>query len=307
MSDSIEIRHLRYFLVVAQTENFTRAAERLRVSQPSVSQQITQLERALRTPLFRRIGKRVQLTDAGAAFRRNAEVVLRKLEDARNSVHDVAGLVAGRVNIGVIPALHVGWVPPVLERMARDYPGVTVGVQELASSGIETELEAGRLDIGFGLMTRNSPNIRYERLISEPFSFIVSETSKFANRAAVHLKELDGMRLVLLPNSFDMRRAADEIFLRSGVRPRVIFEIDNIDAVLSIVSRAGMPTVLPAIVLRERATPNLRAIPFADKTRQIEFGLLWGSATSENPAVLAVATLLKAAIESDRHARQVSG
>ena len=75
--NEIEIRHLRYFLAVAETENFTRAAERLRISQPSISQQITQLEAALRTPLFKRVGKRVFLTQAGAAFRKGAEVVLR--------------------------------------------------------------------------------------------------------------------------------------------------------------------------------------------------------------------------------------
>src|SRR3954465_14591266 len=86
MNDSIELRHLRYFLAVAETENFTRAAERLKISQPSISKQITQLEQALRTPLFRRVGKRVFLTEAGQAFRKGAEVVLRKLEDACNSV-----------------------------------------------------------------------------------------------------------------------------------------------------------------------------------------------------------------------------
>jgi len=297
MNESIEIRHLRYFLAVAETENFTRAAERLRISQPSVSQQIAQLERALRTPLFRRIGKRVQLTEAGAAFRKGAEVVLRKLEDACASVHDVAGLVTGHVDLGVIPALHVAWVPTVLERMSSDYPGVTVGVQERDSSGIETELEAGRLDLGFGLATRNSPTIRYERLVSELFSLLVAEGHEFAKRRTVDPRDLQDVRLVLLPNSFDMRRAADEIFRRSRVRPRVVFEIDSIDSVLSSVAHAGTPTLLPAIVLRGREALRLRAIPLAGKTRHIEFGLLWPRASSASPAALALAASLKAAIK----------
>jgi LysR family cyn operon transcriptional activator len=296
MNEPIEIRHLRYFLAVAETENFTRAAERLRITQPSVSQQVAQLERTLRTPLFRRIGKRVQLTEAGAAFRTGAEVVLRKLEDARESVHDVADLVTGHVDLGVIPALHVAWVPWVLERMSRHYPGVTVGVQERASSGIETELEAGRLDLGFGLVTRSSPNIRYERLVSEPFSLLVSDENEFAGRRAVEPRDLEGVRLVLLPNSFDMRRAGDEIFRRSRVRPRIVFEIGNIDSVLSTVVRAGTPTLLPAIVLRGREALGLRAIPLAGKTRHIDFGLLWPVASSASPAALAVAASLKAAI-----------
>jgi len=296
MNESIEIRHLRYFLAVAETENFTRAAERLRVTQPSVSQQIAHLERVLRTPLFRRIGKRVQLTEAGAAFRRSAEVVLRKLEDACGSVHDVAGLVIGHVDLGVIPALHIAWVPRVLELMARDYPGVTVGVQERSSSEIETELEAGRMDLGFGLVTRNSPNIRYEHQFSEPFSLLVSGRNELAGRKAINPEDLKGMRLVLLPNSFDMRRAANDVFRRSKVHPRVVFEIGNIDSVMATVVRAGTPTLLPAIVLRGREALGLRAVPLAGKNRQIDFGLLWPSASSASPAALALAAALKAAI-----------
>jgi LysR family cyn operon transcriptional activator len=299
VSESIEIRHLRYFLAVAQTENFTRAAERLRISQPSISQQITQLERELRTPLFRRVGKRVFLTEAGAAFRSGAEIVLRKLEDARNSVNDIAGLVSGSVNLGVIPALHVSWIPPVLAHMARDYPGVTIAVQELASSKVETEVEAGRLDLGFGLITRNSPNIRYDRLVSEPFSLIVCDACKFANRATLDLKELEGERLVLLPDSFDMRRAADAILSHARVHPRVVFEIDSIAAVLSSVVSVGMPTLLPAIVLNGLNIPGLRAIRLASRTRPMEFGMLWPAASAANPATLAVAASLKASLNAD--------
>ncbi len=293
----IEIRHLRYFLAVAETENFTRAAERLRISQPSVSQQITQLEAALRTPLFKRVGKRVFLTQAGSTFRKGAEVVLRKLDDACSAVDNISGLLMGRVDVGVIPALHFAWMPPVLGEMAHAYPGVTIGVHELASSGVETEIEAGRFDLGFGLVTHNSPNIRYERLVSQPFSLIVPSTSPYAKRTSIDLKELEGERLVLLPDSFDMRRAADAVLMHAKVHPRVAFEIDSIDAVLSSVVKAGVPTLLPAIVLRGREMPGLRAVSFAGKTREMEFGILWPAANHADPATLAIAAALKASIK----------
>ena len=296
MSD-IEIRHLRYFLAVAETENFTRAAERLQISQPSVSQQIAQLEQVLRTPLFRRVGKRVFLTEAGASFRKGAEVVLRKLDDASHSVDNIAGLVGGRVDVGVIPALHFAWIPPVLGHMAHQYPGVAIGVQEMASSDVETEIEAGRLDMGFGLMTHNSPNIRYEPLVTQSFSLIVPKDSEHAQRESVALKELEGQRLILLPGSFDMRRAADAVLLHARVHPRVAFEIDSIDAVLASVARSGVPTLLPAIVLRDRDMGNLRAIPLKGKTRHMEFGILWPAANNADPASLAIAAALKATIE----------
>jgi LysR family cyn operon transcriptional activator len=299
----VEIRHLRYFLAVAETENFTRAAERLNISQPSVSQQITQLEQALRTPLFRRVGKRVFLTEAGTAFRKGAEVVLRKLDDACNSVADISGLVSGRVNLGVIPALHFAWVPPVLGHLAREYPGITVGVRELASSDVETEIEAGRLDIGFGIMTRNSPHLRYERLVSQPFSLIVPDAGPYAGRASVGLRELDRERLVMLPATFDMRRAADALLLHARVYPHVAFEIDSIDAALSSVVQAGIPTLLPAIVLRGRETRGLTAVPLAGRTRRMDFGILWPAANGVEPACLIVAAALKASLNISKKRR----
>lgn len=296
----VEIRHLRYFLAVAETENFTRAAERLNISQPSVSQQITQLEQTLRTPLFRRVGKRVFLTEAGMAFRKGAEVVLRKLDDACNSVDEISDLAGGRINIGVIPALHFAWVPSMLGHIAQAHPGLTVGVQELASSDVETEIEAGRLDLGFGLMTRNSPHIRYERLVSQPFSLIVPATNPNAGRKSVSLRELGRERLVMLPASFDMRRAADALLLHARVYPRVAFEIDSIDAALSCVLKAGIPTLLPAIVLRGRDMPGLTAIPLAGRTRRMEFGILWPSADGAEPACEVVAAALKASLNLRR-------
>jgi len=298
MTEAVEIRHLRYFLAVAQTENFTRAAERLQISQPSISQQVTQLERLLGTPLFRRVGKRVFLTEAGVAFRVRAEIVLRRLEEACSSVDDVGKLLSGRVDIGVIPALHVPWVPAVLESLARDFPGLNVGVHEAASSDVESEIEAGRVDIGFGLMTRASPSIRYERLASQPFSLIVPTRSRFGKSSGIALREIQDERLVLLPQSFDMREAADAVLMQAGVHPRIAFEIDSIDSTLAAVARTGMPTLLPAVVLRGRSFSHLRAIPIRDRTRRMEFGILWPAAAAPESAALEVAKALRSLVKS---------
>lgn len=300
MSDAIELRQLRYFLAVAEAESFTRAAQRLRISQPSVSQQVARLERILGTALFRRAGKRVQLTEAGAELRAGAEVVLRRLEGARDSVREVAGLTRGHVELGVIPALHMAWVPAVLERLAREHPGITVGVQERSSSAVETELEAGRLDLGFGLATHASPGVRYERLVSQPFSLIVSAASRLLPARRVALGALRDVRFVLPPTSFDMRRAADEVFRAARLRPRVAFEIGSIDSVLATVAHAGTPTLLPAIALRGRESLRLSALPLAGRARPIQFGLLWPAGAPPSPAARAVAAALREHLRRQR-------
>jgi LysR family cyn operon transcriptional activator len=296
VTECVEIRHLRYFLAVAETENFTRAAGRLGVSQPTISQQITQLERELRTPLFQRVGKRVFLTEAGATFRKGAEDVLRKLDEACRAVNSIAELVSGSVTLGVIPALHFGWVPPVLVSMARTHPGVTIGVQELASSQIETEVEAGRLDLGFGLVTHHSPNIRYERLLSQPFSLIVSSNSRLAALESVSLGQLEGERFALLPESFNMRRTVNTMFADAGVRLRIMFELDSISSILSSVSEIGLATLLPAIVLEGRGIREITAVRLAHRAPRLDFGILWPAASEAAPAALAVANSLQETI-----------
>ena len=293
MSAAIEIRHLRYFLAVAETENFTRAAERLAVSQPSVSQQMKELERRLGAPLLERFGQRVRLTEAGTAFRQRAEVVVRKLEEARNAVGDVANLVTGHVDFGVIPPLQPAWIPQVLERIGRDYPGVTVAVHERASHVVETEIEVGRLDLGLGIMSRRSPNIRYRKMITEEVGLIVPADHALARHRAVALRELDGAPLALMPDAFDMRQVVNEIFHKARLRPKVAFEIATIDSILQTVLHARTPTLLPPIVLKGHEALGLRAVKLLGHARRMEFGLMWRRGGKASPAAAAFAELLK--------------
>jgi LysR family transcriptional regulator, cyn operon transcriptional activator len=295
-SSAIEIRHLRYFLAVAMTENFTRAAERLRVSQPNVSLQIKGLEQALRTPLFRRLGKRVRLTEAGAEFRRHAESVLRKLDEGCESVGRIAELLVGHVEVGVIPAVHLAWIPPVLAALAREFPGVTVSVHQRPSSEVETELEAGRFDLGLGIMSGMSPNLRYDRLLAERLALLVPPGHALAGRRSVRVQDLDGVRLVLLPESFDMRHLVDAIFHGAKRRPNVAFETGTIDAAMHTVLRAGTPTLLPPIVLKGRETLGLRAVQIAGGPQPVAFGLLTPRDTVPSPAARAFIELLERTI-----------
>jgi LysR family cyn operon transcriptional activator len=300
MSSSIEIRHLRYFLTVALTENFTRAAERLHVSQPNVSQQMKDLETLLGTPLFRRVGNRIGLTDAGVEFRKRAEIVVLKLDEACASVVRVGELMTGHVEVGVIPALHVAWIPPVLEVLARDFPGVRVAVHQRPSRDIETEIEAGRYDLGLGIVSHMSPHVRYERLLTQKLSLVVRADHEFASRKTVATKELERFPLVMLPDNFDMRHMVEDTFRSVKVRPRVAFEIATIDSTLMTVEHARLQTVLPPIVLKGRESLGLRAIELTGGIKPIAFGLLTPRENQPSPAARKFAELVKETVVDAR-------
>jgi LysR family cyn operon transcriptional activator len=190
--------------------------------------------------------------------------------------------------------------------MAAEHSGVTVTVHERSASAIETELEAGRFDLGCGVLTHASPNLRYERLLSESVSLIVPRRHALAGRVTVSVSELASVPLVLLPKSFDMRQIVDDIFRRSQVRPLVAYEISSISSTLMAVQRSGTATLLTPIVLGGRDSLGLRAIPLRGKVPRIEYGLMSSRITELSPAAQAFAGILREACRAPQ-ARQRPG
>ena len=174
MPELLDIRHLRYFLAVAEAGSFSRAADRLGISQPSVSQQMRDLEAGLRVPLFQRRGKRILLTPRGLIFQEHARALLHQLENFLQELNSEPGELRGELRLGVIPVLNVPLVPQLLGAFVADHPAISVTVEEISSTEIETAVEEGRMDVGLGFLTRHSPNLRYERLCTDEFALIVS-------------------------------------------------------------------------------------------------------------------------------------
>ena len=268
MLEPLDIRHLRYFLAVAEAGSFSRAADRLGISQPSVSQQMRDLEAGLRVPLFQRRGKRILLTPRGLIFQEHARAVLHQVENLLHELNGKPGELRGALRLGVIPVLNVPLVPQLLGAFVADHPAISVTVEEISSTEIETALEEGRMDVGLGFLTHHSPNLRYERLCTDQFALIVAENHPWANRRVLDFSKLHQQRLLQLPDSFVMRRMSDEICRKHQVRPHVIAEINAIETLLRSLGPLQAGALMPKIALRGRENLKLRADPFAwEKSR----------------------------------------
>src|SRR5580765_2606491 len=146
--DLIELRHLRYFLAVAEASHFTKAAAQLHVTQPTLSHQIRQLEGQLNLPLFDRIGRRVQLTAAGELLLPHARRVFRELEEAQSALGELHGLKRGQLKVGIIQTVNACVIPETVSRFSAAHPGVRVTCNEMAVEDVESGLESGKLDLG---------------------------------------------------------------------------------------------------------------------------------------------------------------
>jgi LysR family transcriptional regulator, cyn operon transcriptional activator len=294
--DPLEIRHLRYFLAVAEAKSFSRAADRLGISQPSVSQQMRDLEASLRVSLFQRRGKRILLTPRGLIFQEHAQAILRQLDTCLEELNSEPGQLRGALHLGVIPVLNVPLVPDLLGLFTGDHPAINVTVEEISSTEIETALEEGRMDIGLGFVTGHSPRLRYERLCTDEFTLIVSEDHPWARRRAIPFADLHQQRLLQLTDSFVMRRMTDEICRSHHIRPRSVAEISAIETLLRSLAPLRAAAVMPRIILRGREGLRLRAIPLHGKKLGLDIGLLRLSDSAGNSAVAAFTSLARKAV-----------
>ena len=294
MRDPLKIRLLRYFLAVAEAGSFSRAADRLGISQPSVSQQMRDLERSLRVSLFQRRGKRILLTPIGLILQEHARAILRQVENFLDELTTEPGQLHGSLHLGVVPILNVALVPQLLGLFVADHPGISLNVEEISSTGIETALEEGRMDVGLGFITRHSPNLRYERLCGDQFALIVSEKHPWWNRRLVPFSELHQQRVLQLPDSFVMRRMSDEICRNHQVRPRIVAEISSIETLLRSLAPLEAAALMPKIALR--GAQGLKAIRLEGKNLAVDIGLLRLIGSAANSAVAAFTKLAQATV-----------
>nr|WP_203968018.1 transcriptional regulator CynR [Sphaerisporangium melleum] len=268
----MELRHVRYLLAVAEHGSFTRAADDLHISQPTLSQQIKQLERALGVRLLDRTGRAVRLTDAGEAYLGHARRALRELAAAERAVHDVQDLSRGHLRLGVTPTFIAYLVGPLTARFHTGHPGVTLTVVETTQDRIESALLADDLDVGIAFDGSHLPGITATPLFTETLSLVAGSRHAgspgpaadagrpgTARDVPVPVRALDERRLALLSSDFATRLHIDAYFTRHRVHPRIAVEANSIHAITEIVQRTSLATVLPDPIARDH--PHLSLIP----------------------------------------------
>jgi len=243
----VELRHLRYFLAVAEEAHFRRAAERLHVSQPTLSLQVQQLEKELGTLLFERAGRKVRLTQAGEVYRDYAQHALASLDEAQLALDELEGLLRGRLSVGVVQTVNAYLIPPVVADFATRHPGVRLRVEERSADEIEEGLINGRLDLGVSFVLADGDDLETEPLFEEEMVLIVPEGHRWAGRRSIRSTELAREPLALLPEGFCTRRLVEECLQSAGVRPTVLLEMNSVEGLVAVVRAGGPPTVLPAL------------------------------------------------------------
>lgn len=247
------LRHINYFLAVAEHRGFTRAADALHVSQPALSQQIRQLEESLGAQLFDRSGRQIRLTDAGEVYQRYAREALQALRAGGRAIHDVEDLRCGSLTLGVTPTFTAYLTGPLLAAFYARYPGITVQLREMSQESIESLLERDELDIGIAFAGEHAAEIDAQPLLTETLALVVAERHPLAGLAQIDLPHLEAEKFVLLSGEFATREQIDRYSRRSGLRLQVVMEVNAISSVLELVRRTPLVTLLPAAIAEQQA------------------------------------------------------
>ena len=270
----MELRQLRYFLAVAECGNFTRGAEKVAISQPSLSVQIAALEDELGAPLFDRLGRHVALTEAGRLFQDNAERVIRETELATQSIRDLTGAEQGRLIVGVLSTVNSYLIPPLVCRFKQQFPRVHLQVHAQPSSIIEEAVAANRLDLGLCLLPAINDRLITSRLFTETL-VLVSPPGVRLTAKRIRMRDLATLPLVLLPNDYCLRKMIEAECALVGVRPQVSVEMTSPEGILEAVKQGVGLTILPELFVRHRIGGSvLRLIELYDPIPRHDVGVV---------------------------------
>lgn len=281
---------MRYVLAVAETENFTRAAERCHVVQSALSHQVARLEKELGARLFERTSRKVRLTAAGEAFLPAARQALEAAERAKAEVAAATGEIRGKLAIGSIPTVAAVDLPAVLRRYRLRYPQVGISLRVGSSEQLVEQVRDGALDVAFlGVPPGFRPQgVRERELAHGQHVAVVAPDHPLATETEVDLSRLVEETFVDFAEGSAARAQSDEAFAAAGLRREVAFEVSGVDFMGRMVRHGLGIALLPSTFAAE--LPGVRAVPVTNGPVRVE-RLVWSRFTP-SPAAAAFLALL---------------
>jgi DNA-binding transcriptional LysR family regulator len=293
----MELRHLRYFVVVAEEQNVTRAAERLHVSQPPLSRQIRDLEEELGVELFRRTAKSLVLTEPGKIFLNEARAVLLRAEKAVQTVRAASAGERGQIRIGYAPSLTVRLLPHTLRLFESEYPGVRVKLHDLSTEESVQRLNADKLDVALAVRASGASmrGLVFEKLMTYPIVVAVARNHPLAGKRSISVADLRKEKLMGYSRE-EYPEYSDQIaqiFQPAPFDANAMEEYDGVTGLIAAVE-AGRGVALVSTSIKCSTGPRIVLLPLVPALPPIVVGAL--TTLSASPLIKQfIATARKAA------------
>ena len=270
----MELRHLRYFVALAECLSFTQAAARAHVTQSTLSHQIRQLEDEVGQALFDRIGRKVVTTEAGELFLAFATRALKEVDHGIAMLQPGGGALTGQLRVGATHTFNIALIPECVALFLARHPTMRIGIEELPADQIGARVLAGELDLGIAYRPSAPSPLWFEPLYNEEMVLAVAATHPLASRKRIRMVELHQQRLVLSPGYFATRAMLEECFRQSGAEPIVVAEMSSVAPMLGLALRSPVGAIVAANAVPAGMT-GLVMIPIESPTPIRTPGILW--------------------------------
>ncbi|ANY66381.1 LysR family transcriptional regulator [Paenibacillus sp. BIHB 4019] len=271
----MDIRHLEYVLEVVRHESFTKAAEALHITQPTISKMIKNLEDELQTPLFIRSGKKVQLTDAGQAIVAQSQDIVRLFKTLQNELNDVTDFRKGLVRIGLPPMISSIMFPEIVSLFVKRYPGLTIRLIEEGSLTVEAEVASGAIDAGIVMMPVRNDQFEVFPVQNASLRVVMHRQHPLAERSRLTLRELEQEAFIMYREDFALHARIIDECARLGFKPKIMLESSQWDFICETVAVGLGIALLPEAICQKLDTSRIRTIAMVDPVIPWNLAMIW--------------------------------
>lgn len=256
----MELRQLQYAIQIAIERNFSRAAEKLHIAQPSLSQQLSKLEKEIGVLLFQRSTNSVELTHAGALFVEKSQKILDMVEQLKKEMEDISQMKKGRLVVGSMPITGSTILPFVVPVFQAAYPDIEISLVEETSSNLETLTMNGQTDISLLSLPLREDSLQYETLLEEEIVLAVPPQHPLAaSKEPIRIDQLEKEAFIALKKGQGFRKLTLDLCQAAGIVPNIVFESSNMETVQSLVA-AGMGIAFVPYLISKRSFSELSPV-----------------------------------------------
>lgn len=295
----MELKQLQYFMAICEELHFTRAAEKMGVSAPNISQQIRRLEEELGVLLFDRVGKTIVLTDAGAILREHGAAVFRHLQQAGDAIADLKQMQGGSLSIGVLPGDADLMFNAMLLNFHQTYP--TISLSLLETTKVTEQVLDRSIDVGVTIGPVIDERLTTIPLFHEEFSLAVSMNDPLATEKFIPLNRLQGLKMVMFPGDHQCRKLIDRFCMDNGFTLQSHLVTTTLSSLLQMVQSGVGACVLPRLLLENLQNPDIKVVHLRNPTPSQDICLIYRSDRYVGYAMRTFIKTLRAYIDTAIH------
>jgi len=272
----MDLKHLTYFVAVAEAGSFTQAARKLHVTQPSLSKMVRLLEEDLGAQLIDRSSKQIELTDAGVSILRSAKQIIQSFEDMSSELEEVVTLKKGTLRLGIPPMVGGYFLPLIIEKFLTHYPQIRLQVIEQGGKSLEQDILQGELDFSMVILPVKDVE-RYHVLpcINENLQLVVHADHKLAGQSMIEMKQLETEHFIMFRKDFTIHHLIKEHCEAAGFEPKIVFESSQWDFMTEMIAAKYGVTLLPEGICRQLDKDRFASVSVVQPIIPWQLSMIW--------------------------------